>query len=416
MNQISRVARWTALLALLSAGPGCRREDRARPPGPPGKQTLLASTTTTAAGPGASDVTPRIEVPAVAEQLTAAFAGAAEAIRPSVVRIDVVASGASPAQGRAQGMPPQLPDFFERFFDFGDRGPPAPRRGVGSGFVLDRAGHILTNSHVVENAQQVRVQLTDGRTFGARIVGRDPLTDLAVLRPNRTPDNLTVARTGDSEKLRVGQWVLAVGSPLGLEQSVTAGIVSSLGRTGGRIRMSGERVRRYIQTDAAINPGNSGGPLVTLAGEVIGVNTLINVGPGGAYGFAIPMNQAVRVAQALMKEGRVRYPFIGVEVGSVGDLTAEARAQLGGGAPAEGAFVGGVVPGGPADQAGLRAGDIIVKIDGGAIPDGAALLEAVSTHTIGSKLSLQYWRDGRSQTTQLVVGELPSRLATSTPE
>ncbi len=345
-------------------------------------------------------MTPKIQVPAVAEQLTEAFSDAAEAIRPSVVRIDVQSSAPGRGLTRGQGSP-ELRDFFDRFFDFGEGGPrggdgPMPRQGVGSGWVMDSAGHIVTNSHVVENAQKITVQMADGREFSARVLGRDPLTDLAVVKLDKAPDNLTVARTGDSEKLRVGQWVLAVGSPLGLEQSVTAGIVSSLGRTGGRIRMSGERVRRYIQTDASINPGNSGGPLVTLAGEVIGVNTLINVGPGGAYGFAIPVNEAARVAQTLVKEGRMRYPYIGAQVGTVSDLPAEIKQQLGSGAPAEGAFISGVVPGGPAEKAGLREGDIVVKLEGAAVKDAGGLVDATSARAIGSKVDLEYWREGKA--------------------
>jgi serine protease Do len=434
MRQVSFVVRLNVmvgcpLVALLFVTAGCRRDSgqsqeeqrQPRTAGPveqqPERRTRVMNDrwlTATAAAqpPGDSDTTPKVEVPAVAEQLTAAFAGAAAAIRPSVVRIDVT-SAAPRGLTRGPSVRPEFRDFFDRFFEFGDRGPrgfgpPIPRQGVGSGFLLDQSGHVVTNSHVVESAQKLTVQLPDGRQFPARVVGRDPLTDLAVVKFEKTPDNITIARTGDSDKLRVGQWVLAVGSPLGLEQSVTAGIISGLGRTGGRIQMSGERVRRYIQTDAAINPGNSGGPLVTLAAEVVGVNTLINVGPGGAYGFAIPVNEVIRVAQTLIKEGRMRYPYIGAEVGSVGDLPLEIKQRLRGGAPTEGAYVSGVVPGGPADKAGLREGDIIIEVDGKPIKEAVALIDAISSRSIGSKVSLTYWRDGQRRTMQAVIGELPT--------
>jgi S1-C subfamily serine protease len=285
--------------------------------------------------------------------------------------------------------------------------------GTGSGFVLDRGGHVVTNRHVVARADKVRVRFPDGRELGARVVGQDPLTDLAVLKLDRAPRDLTAARIGDSDALRVGQWVLAVGSPLGLEQSVTAGIVSGLGRTGGRMQLSGERVRRYIQTDAAINPGNSGGPLVTLAAEVVGINAVINVGPGGAYGFAIPIKQAAGVVEILKREGRVRYPFMGVQAANVADLPPEAARRLGGEPPKEGAFLSGVMPGGPAAEAGLRPGDVILKIGGAAVKTASDLVDAVSGQKIGASVDVEYWREGRGkpERARVKIGELPAEEA-----
>jgi serine protease Do len=293
-----------------------------------------------AAGSGAV-VTPKIEKPHEAEALSAAFANTAKAVRPSVVRIDVEigAPRAAGAQGRHRGGPgsPNNPSdedlrrFFQHFFggeDNPDLGPPTPGRGTGSGVILDTRGDIVTNSHVVEHASKVTVILNDGQEIPAKVVGRDARTDVAVVRLQKVPGNLTVARLGDPDKLEVGEWVLAIGSPLGLDQTVTAGIVSGKGHVGRRVQMSGERVRGYIATDAKINPGNSGGPLVNLDGEVIGINTLINVGPGGGYGFAIPINEVRRVTDVLLKEGRVRYPYLGVMVGDVSGLAPAEKEKL----------------------------------------------------------------------------------------
>jgi serine protease Do len=219
------------------------------------------------------------------------------------------------------------------------------------------------------------------------------------------------ARLGDSDKLDVGEWVLAVGSPLGLDQTVTAGIVSGKGRVGRHVQMSGERVRHYIQTDAKINPGNSGGPLVNLAAEVVGINTLINTGPGGAYGFAIPINQVRRVAEALIKNGRVRYPYLGVLLGDVTDLDPAKRASLARapGALATGAFVSDVTPGSPAVRAGLHAGDVITEIDGQLMQGAGDVIDYVSTRDIGSKVQVAYVRDGKKTNVPVVLAELPSR-------
>jgi serine protease Do len=227
-----------------------------------------------AAAPGG--VTPKTQAPEVAKLLSEAFATTAKAVRPSVVRIDVEheAPRAARRGGRGDDASPflgPLPPMFRRFFEFGDDGPdfpevpsPAPIAGTGSGFVLDAGGDILTNSHVVEGGAKFKVTLHDGQVIDAKVIGKDRRTDVAIIRLANAPKNLAVARLGDSNKLEVGQWVLAIGSPLGLEQTVTAGIVSGKGHVGRNVQMSGDRVREYIQTDAKINPGNSGGPLVNL--------------------------------------------------------------------------------------------------------------------------------------------------------
>jgi serine protease Do len=239
------------------------------------------------------------------------------------------------------------------------------------------------------------------------VVGADPRTDVAVVRLEKAPKGIVAARIGDSEKLEVGEWVLAIGSPLGLEQTVTAGIVSGKGRAGRKVHMSGDRVRSYIQTDAKINPGNSGGPLANLSGEVVGINTLINLGPGGAYGFAIPINEVRRVSQVLLKDGRVRYPYLGVMVGDLSDLEAGKKASLGANLPAKAAYINEVSPGGPAAKSGLQAGDLITQIDGRKIEYGADVVDYVSSQAIGTKVNLNYLRGGKAMTTAVSLGELP---------
>src|SRR5580765_3942089 len=239
--------------------------------------------------------------------------------------------------------------FFRRFFQFGPGMPeqaPGPQRGTGSGVVMDARGNIVTNRHVVSGATRVKVTFSDGREFSAKTLGTDAETDVAVIRLDKPPADLVAARLGDSDKLDVGEWVLAVGSPLGLDQTVTAGIVSGMGKVGRHVQMSGGRVRHYIQTDAKINPGNSGGPLVNLSAEVVGINTLINTGPGGAYGFAIPVNQVRKVAASLLKEGRVRYAYLGVLVGDIEGLDPNHPNAKGGPLPSvdHGVYVSQVTP------------------------------------------------------------------------
>ncbi len=326
-----------------------------------------AGPATAAAANGA--VTPKTEAPNEARALSRAFSNVAKALGPSVVRIEVEVGMQRGQRGRGRVPTPNDDDDggspFRHFFQFGPGGipEPGPAHGVGSGFIIGTNGDIVAS--------------------------------------------LTVARLGDSEKLEVGEWVVAVGSPLGLEQTVTAGIVSGKGRPGRHVQMSGKRVRGYIQTDAKINPGNSGGPLVNLEGEVVGVNTLIQVGAGGAYGFAIPVNEVRRVAQLLIKEGRVRYPYLGLLLTDVKDLDDTGKAKLGKQLPPQGAVVAELTPGGPAGKAGVRPGDVITDVNNQKVKGASDVVDYVSGQTIGARVTLRYIREGKSGESQVVLGELP---------
>ncbi len=418
-----------AAVAVLSAGAGA---GWARHAGAAVTAPTPAAPAGTAAQASAAPVavTPKTEQPAAARVLSNAFATTAKALRPSVVRIDVEIGAPKLTQNRraqpfGQG-DDNIPPFFRHFFDFnfgqgGDDGgqlvPQGPGHGTGSGVIIDAAGDIVTNSHVVDKATKVTVTLEGEQQIPAHVVGRDPRTDLAVVRLERVPAHLVAARIGNSDQLDVGEWVLAIGSPLGLDQTVTAGIVSGKGHVGRHVQMSGERVRTYIQTDAKINPGNSGGPLVNLAGEVVGINTLINTGPGGAYGFAIPINEVTRVSQSLLKDGRVRYAYMGVKVGDINALQPAEKDKLGSHAPEKGAYISEITPGSPAAAAGLRAGDVITQIDGHPIASGGDVVDSVSAHAIGQSLALGVTRDGRSQNFRVTLGEMPSddQIASTEP-
>jgi serine protease Do len=385
------------------ASPGAANQPPPEPPKPPEPAPSAAP----GLQPGGA-LTPRTEAPSEARVLSSAFSAVARALRPSVVRIDVEigARAGQNGEGAGEDEDSRMAPFLRRFFGPGMPEPsPGPQRGTGSGVVMDARGDIVTNRHVVSGATNVKVTFSDGREFTAKTLGMDSETDVAVIRLDAPPRDLVAARLGDDDKLEVGEWVLAVGSPLGLDQTVTAGIISGKGKVGRHVQMSGGRVRHYIQTDAKINPGNSGGPLVNLSSEVVGINTLINTGPGGAYGFAIPINQVRRVAESLLKEGRVRYAYLGVLVGDISELDpAAAKAAPSG----TSAFVSQVTPGGPAAQAGLQPGDFITDIDGKKMDGAGDVIDYVSTRGIGAHVAVGVWRQGKRQTVDVVLGELPS--------
>ncbi|HXG52830.1 MAG TPA: DegQ family serine endoprotease [candidate division Zixibacteria bacterium] len=288
-------------------------------------------------------------------------------------------------------------EFWRRFF--GEIYPPEFRqRGLGSGFIIERDGTILTNNHVVENAQKIVVQLYDGRQYAAKIVGRDEKTDLAVIKIDAKGE-LPVAPLGDSDRLRVGEWVLAMGSPFGLQNTVTAGIVSAKSR-----QIGAGPYDDFIQTDASINPGNSGGPLINLRGEVVGINTAIfsRTGANIGIGFAIPINLAKELLPELKTRGRVTRGWLGV---SVQKVTPEIADSLGMERPG-GALVASVVPGSPAAKAGIRARDVIVEYGGKAVKESSDLPWMVARTRPGSRVDIVVLRDKKRLTLAVTVAEL----------
>jgi serine protease Do len=297
-------------------------------------------------------------------------------------------------------------DFFEKFF--GD----APQRefkqrSLGSGFIIDKEGHILTNNHVVEKASAIKVRLKDGKEYDAKVIGKDPKTDIAVIKISAKND-LPVVPLGDSEKLEVGEWVLAVGNPFGLEHTVTAGIVSAKGRVIGQGPYDD-----FIQTDASINPGNSGGPLFNLKGEVVGINTAI-VSGGQGIGFAIPINVAKSLLPQLKSKGRVVRGWLGVVIQKV---TPELASTFGL-KESEGALVSDVMDDSPASKADIRRGDVIVSFDGHAIKEMEQLPKLVAVTEVGKKVKIGLIRDGKSLDVEIPVGELKEerRDAKTAPE
>ena len=297
-------------------------------------------------------------------------------------------------------------DFFEKFF--GD----APQRefkqrSLGSGFIIDKEGHILTNNHVVEKASAIKVRLKDGKEYDAKVIGKDPKTDIAVIKINAKND-LPVVPLGDSEKLEVGEWVLAVGNPFGLEHTVTAGIVSAKGRVIGQGPYDD-----FIQTDASINPGNSGGPLFNLKGEVVGINTAI-VSGGQGIGFAIPINVAKSLLPQLKAKGRVVRGWLGVVIQKVTPELAKSFGLK----EYEGALVSDVMDDSPASKADIRRGDVIVSFDGHAIKEMEQLPKLVAITEVGKKVKIGFIRDGKSLDVEVTVGELKEdrREAKTAPE
>ena len=298
---------------------------------------------------------------------------------------------------RRRGLPFDDPfDFFRRFEERGPRS--WKHKSLGSGFLVGTSGYILTNFHVINGADKIRVWLASGEEFPAKVVGSDKHTDLAVIKINANKP-LAAASLGNSDGMKRGDWVLAIGSPFGLERTVTAGIISATARPG----QSGWQ--RFLQTDAAINQGNSGGPLVNLAGEVIGVNTAIISASGGnaGIGFAVPSNTAIRVYNQIVKDGRVTRGALGIRMQV--DAKPQALKSLGA-EDGKGVIIQGIKPkGGPADQAGLQTGDVIVALKGHKINEPADVFPLLAETAPGQKIQVQYLRNGKKQMAQLIVGD-----------
>ncbi|MEO1591131.1 MAG: HhoA/HhoB/HtrA family serine endopeptidase [Cyanobacteria bacterium J06632_22] len=320
-------------------------------------------------------------------------------VGPAVVRINA-----------SRTVSQQLPEAFnDPFFGgrFNNRPQERTERGVGSGFIISEDGRIITNAHVVDGADRVQVTLKDGRTLEGEVMGSDPVTDVAVIKVNAS--NLPTVPLSDSDQIQPGEWAIAIGNPLGLDNTVTAGIISGVGRSSSQVGVPDKRVE-FIQTDTAINPGNSGGPLLNARGEVIGVNTAIIRGAQG-LGFAIPINTAERIATELAETGTVQHPYLGIQMVTLspavkadinnnpnGNLTVDAE---------EGVLIVRVGRNSPAAQSGLRAGDVIVEIDGTSVSESTRVQQIVASGRVGEPLEMQVLRDGGTETLSVRPGEFP---------
>lgn len=331
------------------------------------------------------------------------IASVADQVGPAVVRID---SSRTVAQRPGLFNDP----FFQEFFgDMGEQPSTRVERGQGSGFVVKADGLIWTNAHVVEGADTVTVTLKDGREFEGEVVGEDPLTDVAVIQVDA--QDLPTVTLGNSEQLRPGEWAIAIGNPLGLDSTVTAGIISATGRTSAQIRVPDKRVQ-FIQTDAAINPGNSGGPLLNERGEVIGINTAI-IGGAQGLGFAIPINSAQRLAQELLEKGRVDHAYLGIQMQT---LTTDLRQQLNRDPRNDvrlsadaGVVILGLMRNSPAVQAGLEVGDVIVSMNGSSIKAAEQVQQIVQDVGVGDLIALEIDRGGRQVNLDVETKALPQQ-------
>src|SRR5258705_1329095 len=344
--------------------------------------------------PGAAKADPR----AMLRALEDAFAAVADRATPAVVHVSTVPKK-QPA-GAQEEAPERFKEFFgDEFYDrYFRRRPREDARATGSGVLVDPKGYILTNNHVIENAQEIIVRLSDQRKFTARLVGRDPKTDLAVLKVD-APSPLPVADLGDSGQLRVGQWAIDIGSRFGFDRTVTVGIISATART----RVGVTQYDNFIQTDASINPGNSGGPLLNIDGKVIGINTAI-VAAGQGIGFSIPINQARDVMQQLITRGRVVRGWLGIVIQDVTDQLAGSFGVK----EREGVLVAEVMKGSPAETAGLQAGDVVVELSGAPIREGPDLQRKIAAIRPGQTMKLVVIRDKKPVPVTVKIGEMPA--------
>ncbi|MEH2269229.1 MAG: HhoA/HhoB/HtrA family serine endopeptidase [Nostoc sp.] len=327
-------------------------------------------------------------------------------VGPAVVRID-----------SSRTVKTQIPDefndpLFQRFF--GSQLPEQQQnrveRGTGSGFIISADGRILTNAHVVDGADTVTVTLKDGRSFKGKVLGKDELTDVAVVKIQA--DNLPLVALGNSDQLQPGEWAIAIGNPLGLDNTVTTGIISATGRSSKLIGAPDKRVE-YIQTDAAINPGNSGGPLLNSRGEVIAMNTAIIQGAQG-LGFAIPINTAQHISSQLIATGKVEHPYLGIQmVGLTPELKQNINSDPNSGLSVnedKGVLVVKVVPNSPAAKAGIRAGDVIQTLGGQAVTDASSVQKAVENSQVGGDLRMELRRNGQNLNIAVQPGAFPTQV------
>jgi serine protease Do len=329
------------------------------------------------------------------------FAKVAEAIKPAVINVNTVSKGGvSGGPGGGPGGRTPFEEFFgEEFYKrfFGDTPERIPQRSLGSGIIVDPSGIALTNAHVVEKATEIEVITLDGSKHKAKVVGADKKSDLAVLKLDDGKGEFKFARLGDSDRMQVGDWVIAVGSPFGLQSTVTAGIISAKARNIGQGPFDD-----FIQTDAAINPGNSGGPLVNMQGEVIGINTAIVAG-GSGIGFAIPSNFARKIYTEINTKGRVTRGWLGV---SIQPLTAELAKSFGA-KDSKGVLISDIVPDSPAAKAGLKPGDILLEFNGKKVEAPADLQRTVGLAQPGQDAKMKVWRDSSEKTVDIKIGEAP---------
>jgi serine protease Do len=324
----------------------------------------------------------------------------AKELKPTVVNISTTKLVRSPLDDFFRGFG-DAPDFFgDEFFKrfFGDRPPREfKQKSLGSGFIIDKAGHIITNNHVIEKAEEIKVKLSNQKEYDAEVIGTDPKTDLALIKIKAAGD-LPVVHMGDSDTLEVGEWVVAIGNPFGLEQTVTTGIISAKGRVIGAGPYDD-----FLQTDASINPGNSGGPLFNLNGEVVGINTAIVAG-GQGIGFAIPVNIAKRLLPQL-KKGRVVYGYLGVYIQ---DLTPELANSFGL-KETQGVLISDVISDSPADKGKIQTGDVVLEYDEQQVKDRYQLVKMVGNTPVGKKVKIVVLRDKKERTLWVTIGEIPEQ-------
>lgn len=326
-------------------------------------------------------------------------------VGPSVVRIDATRTVNTRAPGMSQD------PFFQPFFGNQPSMQPPQRiqQGMGSGFIVSSDGQIITNAHVVEGTSTVKVSLKDGRTFDGRVLGTDPVTDVAVIKIDA--NDLPAAKLSNSDQIQPGEWAIAIGNPLGLDNTVTVGIISATDRSGGEAGIPDKRVN-FIQTDAAINPGNSGGPLLNEKGEVLGMNTAIRADAQG-IGFAIPSNTIERIANQLESGGKAEHPYLGIQMISLSpEIKQQINADPNSGmnvSDDQGVLIAKVMPDSPAAQAGLRAGDVIYKLNDQDVTDASQIQKIVEDSQVGDNLAINLKRDGQDVSLNLKTAPYPTQ-------